>query len=246
MNFRRHMPETGTSKMHIVGRRARALTTTLLSATLGACLTVVAACGGSDPSSSNSIAKPTTNSGDVQTGPAGLQRVPLPHRRRRDQLAFNNNASPATTNSTLRILLAAGSGYEIGANNFTPDASGEYTLSSETAPVSVTNCDEIWVTKDITAGQALETTDCSSPAALSDEFLLTLQAGESVTLTRGSPAFDPSISLVDEDGNSVGSDVDTQVIPPWSALLRPLHLEVPTPSGPLRKAPIRYRPASTA
>jgi hypothetical protein len=44
---------------------------------------------------------------------------------------------------------------------------------------------------------------------LSDKFRLTLQAGESVTLTLSSSVFDPSITLLNGVGATVGSDVGT-------------------------------------
>ena len=122
--------------------------------------------------------------------------------------ALNDDAPDAGTNSTVRILLARGD-YVIGANSLNPGISGEYELSSATAPESVTNCDEVWITIGISTNQSLADTDCEQGVVLSDKFRLTLQAGESVTLTLSSSVFDPSITLLNGVGTTVGSDVGT-------------------------------------
>jgi hypothetical protein len=122
--------------------------------------------------------------------------------------ALNDNAKDAGTNSNVRILLAGGD-YVIGANSRNPGISGEYELSSAAAPESVTNCDEVWVTIGISTNQSLADTDCAQGVVLSDEFLLVLQAGESITLTQSSTVFDPSLTLFDRVGATVGSDVGT-------------------------------------
>jgi hypothetical protein len=122
--------------------------------------------------------------------------------------ALNDDAPGAGTNSAIRILLARGD-YVIGANSLNPGISGEYELSSATVPESVTSCDEVWVTIGISTGQSLADTDCPRGAARSDAFRLILQAGESVTLTQSSTVFDPSITLLNGVGTTVGSDVGT-------------------------------------
>ena len=122
--------------------------------------------------------------------------------------ALNDDASDGSTNSTVRILLARGD-YVIGANSLNPAISGEYQLSSANASESVTSCDETWVTIGISTGQSLAETDCAQGVVLSDEFRLILQADESVTLTQSSTVFDPSITLLNSVGATVGSDVGT-------------------------------------
>ena len=122
--------------------------------------------------------------------------------------ALNDDAPDAGTNSTIRILLARGD-YVIGANSLNPGRTGEYELSSATAPESVTNCGEMWVTIGISTSQSLADTDCTQGVVLSDHFRLILQAGESVTLTQSSTVFDPSLILLNGTGTTVGSDVGT-------------------------------------
>jgi hypothetical protein len=122
--------------------------------------------------------------------------------------ALNDDAPDAGTNSAIRILLARGD-YVIGANSLNPGVSGEYELSSATAPESVTNCDEVWVTIGISTNQSLAEADCAQAAVRSDQFRLILQGGESVTLTQSSTVFDPSITLLNGVGATVGSDVGT-------------------------------------
>ena len=122
--------------------------------------------------------------------------------------ALNDDTPDAGTNSTIRILLARGD-YVIGANSLNPGRSGEYELSSATAPESVTNCGEVWVTIGISTSQSLADTDCAQGVVLSDHFRLILQAGESVTLTQSSTVFDPSLTLLNGTGTTVGSDVGT-------------------------------------
>jgi hypothetical protein len=121
--------------------------------------------------------------------------------------ALNDDAPGAGTNSAVRILLARGN-YVIGANSLNPGISGEYELSSATAPESVTNCDEVWVTIGISTSQSLAETDCAE-GVVHDEFRLILQAGESVTLAQSSTVFDPSLTLLNGTGTTVGSDVGT-------------------------------------
>jgi hypothetical protein len=104
--------------------------------------------------------------------------------------------------------LASGD-YVIGANSLNPGISGEYELSSTAAPESVTNCDEVWVIIGISTSQSLADTDCAQGVVLSDQFRLVLQAGESITLTQSSTVFDPSLTLLDGVGATVGSDVGT-------------------------------------
>jgi hypothetical protein len=120
---------------------------------------------------------------------------------------LNDDTPGAGTNSTIRILLARGD-YVIGANSLNPGRSGEYELSSATAPESVTNCGEVWVSIGISTSQSVADTDCAQGVVLSDRFRLTLQAGESVTLTQSSTVFDPSLTLLNGTG-TVGSDVGT-------------------------------------
>jgi hypothetical protein len=122
--------------------------------------------------------------------------------------ALNDDAPAAGTNSAVRILLARGD-YVIGANSLNPGISGEYELSSATAPESVTSCDEVWVTIGISTKQSLADTDCAQGVVLSDQFRLILQGGESITLTQSSTVFDPGITLLNGVGATVGSDVGT-------------------------------------
>jgi hypothetical protein len=75
-------------------------------------------------------------------------------------------------------------------------------------PESVTNCDEVWVTIGISTSQSLAETDCAQ-GVVHDEFRLILQAGESLTLTQSSTVFDPSITLLNGVGATVGSDIGT-------------------------------------
>lgn len=115
-----------------------------------------------------------------------------------------NDDDPDTgTNSVVKALLPAGT-YVLGPSSFAAGVTGDYSISSTTAPTDVGNCEVVFIVKNVTTSQAIQTTDCnlsdSGPPAYSDAFFLFLSAGTSVTINMTSATLDSYLQLVRLDG----------------------------------------------
>lgn len=125
-------------------------------------------------------------------------------------VAGNNDENEFSTNSAIRILLAAGT-YVVGANSRTGGETGSYVLSSATVPEAVDNCPEVWATLGIATAQTIEETDCVDETGpfYSDEFLVLLGKGESITVTMTSTAVDSYLILINSQVDVVAEDDDS-------------------------------------
>ena len=118
-------------------------------------------------------------------------------------IAENDDESPTSTNSTIKALLPAGP-YVLGASSFDARISGDYSISSATAPTAVTGCERVFVVKKVNTNQSIEPADClrSTPPAApiyADAYLIFLRAGQAVTVSMSSVQVDAFIELVQVD-----------------------------------------------
>lgn len=109
-------------------------------------------------------------------------------------LALNDDASGTTTNSSIRALLPAGN-FALAATSFGANSTGAYTLTSASVATAVTNCDEVWIVRGVTTNQTLQATDCLNGGFLSDDLIVFLRGGQSMTVTMTSSAFDTFLEL---------------------------------------------------
>jgi hypothetical protein len=120
-------------------------------------------------------------------------------------IADNDDESDTSRNSAIKALLPPGS-FIIGASSYDPLVTGDYTISSATTSTAVTGCELVFVVKNVTTAQNVETTDClatTPPAApiYADGFFIFLRAGQSITVSMTSPIVDSFIDLVRLDPN---------------------------------------------
>jgi hypothetical protein len=120
-------------------------------------------------------------------------------------LAVNDDANAGTTNSFIRALLPAGN-YTVAATSFGANETGAYSLTSAAVGTNVTNCDQVWIVRGVTTTQALQTTDCANGGFLSDDLLIFLRGGQSMTVTMTSSVFDTFLELWTSAGRIAFND----------------------------------------
>ena len=96
--------------------------------------------------------------------------------------------------SVIKAILPAGT-FIIGANGYLPADTGSYTVASASSTAPVTNCEDVFVLPGISSDQALEQTDCSASGIFSDDYIVFLQAGQTITITMTSSAVDSYLEL---------------------------------------------------
>lgn len=109
-------------------------------------------------------------------------------------MAVNDDESGATQNSRIKVLLPSGN-FVLGATHFDPGITGPYTVSSAAASSVITDCELVFVARGTTTDQALQTTDCLFSGAYTDDVLIYLRAGQTVTIDMTSAAFDAFLEL---------------------------------------------------
>src|SRR5438270_1176642 len=109
-------------------------------------------------------------------------------------IAQNDNASSTTHNSTIKAILPAGN-FLVGANSLNPRETGSYSLSSGPTTSPVTNCEDVFAVPGISTDQSLQTTDCSSSGFYSDDYIIFINTGQTITVTMTSSAIDPYLEL---------------------------------------------------
>ncbi|HSD33144.1 MAG TPA: hypothetical protein VLB49_14590 [Gemmatimonadales bacterium] len=101
------------------------------------------------------------------------------------------------TNSFLRMI-AAGGTYFFAASSYSAGETGAYTLATAAGPVEVDGCPvDVWVTRGIATNQEIKTTDCvdASGPYYYDAYVMFLAAGQTLTITESSTAFDAELFL---------------------------------------------------
>jgi hypothetical protein len=120
-------------------------------------------------------------------------------------VAENDDIDSTTTNSAVKTLLPAGDYFMI-ANSFLSRVTGDYTLSSAQVSSSIDNCEQTFVVRPITTAQTLTTTDCVNSGFYSDDSFIFLAAGQSVTVSMSSTAFDAYIEIYSRNGLVASND----------------------------------------
>ena len=116
----------------------------------------------------------------------------------------NDDELETGTSSGIKALLPAGD-YLLGPGTFAPGVTGDYIISSRTAPTDVANCELVFVVKNITTTQNIATTDCNlaetgATPIYSDAYIIFLKAGTSITINMASTTLDSFLQLVRLDG----------------------------------------------
>lgn len=134
-------------------------------------------------------------------------------------LAEDFGGAAATNSAGIRLFGALGR-YTVGASSFGPGAVGPYQLSSR-APTAPTGCTKGWVVPDVVVTGELAPGDCTvSTGGRFETYLLRLRAGQQVTFTLRSAAFDSYLTLrgqgrvIANDDNSApgGNGHDAQIV----------------------------------
>jgi hypothetical protein len=118
--------------------------------------------------------------------------------------AENDDELDTGTNSGIKALLPAGD-YLIGASSFAPGVTGDYQISSATAPTDVSSCEQVFVVRNISTAQNLTTADCNLASSgatpiYADGYFIFLNAGTTVTINMSSTIVDSFLQLVRVDG----------------------------------------------
>jgi len=116
-------------------------------------------------------------------------------------IAINDDAGGPNI-STIKAILPAGN-FLIGANSYDPNVTGNYTLASTTSTAHVTNCEDVFIAAGVSTDQSLQTTDCPNNGFPSDDYLVFLSAGQSVTATMTSGAVDSYLEAHADGSSSI-------------------------------------------
>jgi hypothetical protein len=147
-------------------------------------------------------------------------------------VGYNDDGSTGL-DSHLKVLVPSAA-YVLGATSFDPGSTGSYTVSSSTTAAAITGCEEVFVARGITTSQTLETTDCLRTGFYSDDVVIFLRAGTTVTISMNSTAIDAALQLYSRNGLEVSNDDkdattnDAQVS--FTAQVDDFYLIVPTSS----------------
>jgi len=104
------------------------------------------------------------------------------------------------TDSRVTAIVPAGT-YIISANSFSAAEVGSYSLASTALAAPVTNCEDVFVLRGITSPQSLEGADCNTtPTTPStgfyyDDYVIFLNAGQSITVAVSSSTLDSYVEL---------------------------------------------------
>jgi len=138
--------------------------------------------------------------------------------------------------NAVRVLLAAGGDYVIGAGGFTYDygdqpiggVTGPYSLSSSLVTEDVTGCETVFLVPGVTTTQRIDTTDCTYRFHASnyyyDAVSVQFVEGRTYTISMSSTEFDTYLELRSDWGgilaanDDVGETSDSQITftPTWS------------------------------
>lgn len=113
------------------------------------------------------------------------------------RLAENNDVG-SSPNSQIKAILPAGD-FVIAANSFPPNVTGAYSLMSAATTAENSNCEDVFASTGITTPQSLSSSDCSANGIFSDDYIVFLAAGQSMTISMSSSAID---SYLEVTGNT--------------------------------------------
>jgi hypothetical protein len=120
-------------------------------------------------------------------------------------IAENDDASNLDSNSSIKALIPAGN-YVVAANTFDTGETGDYKLSSARTTESIENCESVFITRGMTTVQNLAPTDCTTNGFYSDDVLIFVRGGESITVGVNSTAFDSYVEIYSRAGLVASND----------------------------------------
>jgi len=109
-------------------------------------------------------------------------------------IGINDDFGAVGTDSRVKVIVPAGT-YIVGANSFDANTIGAYSLASAASATPVTNCEDVFVLVGITSPQALETTDCATNGFYSDDYVIFLTTGQSITVSMTSSVVDSYLEI---------------------------------------------------
>jgi hypothetical protein len=116
-----------------------------------------------------------------------------------------NDDFGGTSNSTIKALLPSGN-YILGATTLDPGVTGSYTLSSSSTSSSINNCEDVFIVQGLSTAQTLQTSDCLIGSFYSDDVFIFLDAGQTITVSMNSTAFDAYLEIYDSSAFVAGND----------------------------------------
>jgi hypothetical protein len=109
---------------------------------------------------------------------------------------------PGQKTSTFKALLPL-LNYIVRPGTSQPATFGSYTLSSvRVASLAVSNCEDVFVVPGLSTTQSLQATDCSRAGFFSDDVVVFLTSGQTVTITMTSTAFDAFLDIYEVSGSA--------------------------------------------
>ncbi|MFN2635661.1 MAG: Ig-like domain-containing protein [Gemmatimonadaceae bacterium] len=120
-------------------------------------------------------------------------------------VAINDDESDTSLNSRMKVLVPSAN-YILGASSYDPGSTGAYTVSSQATSEAVSGCEEVFIARGVSTNQTLQTTDCLVNNLYSDDMVIFLRAGQSVTISMNSTTFDAYLELYDRNGLVASND----------------------------------------
>lgn len=113
-----------------------------------------------------------------------------------------NNDNTTNTNSQIKAILPAGD-YVVAANSNPPNVTGPYALTSSASTAEITNCEDVFAGPGITTSQSLSSSDCTVNGVFSDDFIVFLQSGQTITVSMTSSAIDSYLEITAAGGTTI-------------------------------------------
>lgn len=100
------------------------------------------------------------------------------------------------TNSQLDIILP-GDTYIIGAHQYEPGSTGNYTLTLANRPAAMNGCREVWVVSGVSVNDSVRASDCTEAGTTShfDVARIWIRDTATVTISERSATLNPSLAL---------------------------------------------------
>ncbi|HYW12142.1 MAG TPA: hypothetical protein VE871_09295 [Longimicrobium sp.] len=121
-------------------------------------------------------------------------------------VAISDDVAQGNTNSLIRVFAPAGT-YFVGASSYEPGETGSYQLSSA-GVAGNNNCGEFWVVPGVVINGQVQSTDCVFDNHYTDEYLVVLNAGQTLTVTMRSTTLDAFLVLYNAQGAAVAQNDD--------------------------------------
>jgi hypothetical protein len=109
-------------------------------------------------------------------------------------------ASPST-DSRVKALVPAGT-YIVAPSSLNAREVGAYSITSSATSTSIDNCEDDFIAPGVSVSEVLTSTDCVNSGFYSDDVYIFLVAGQSVTISMTSSAFDAYLELYNISGTN--------------------------------------------